>query len=94
MRLVQRQCAKDTCYFIINNECWQGGFISRHIQRMNEEDPVRRAWKEAVRRRRSVGRQRVRWKDVVERDMREKGLRVENARDRVYRRQHVRAAYP
>ena len=50
---------------------------------MDEEDPVKRAWKEPLRGRRSVGRQRIRWKGVVERDMKEKGLRVENATDRV-----------
>ena len=65
-----------------------------HIQRMDEEDPMRRAWKKPVRGRRSVGRQRIRWKDVVKRDMRRKGLRVENTRNRVYKRQHVIAADP
>ena len=44
-----------------------------HIQRMDEEDPVRRTWKKPVRGRRSLGRQRIRWKDVVERDIKGEG---------------------
>ena len=55
-----------------------------HIQRMDGEVPVRRAWKEPIRGRRSVGRQRIKWKDIVERNIREKGLHVENTRDQVY----------
>ena len=53
---------------------------------------VKRAWTEQVVGRRSRGRQRIRWRDVVKRDMRERGLWKEDVFDRNYWRRDVRAA--
>nr|XP_027233212.1 uncharacterized protein LOC113824650 [Penaeus vannamei] len=44
-----------------------------HVKRGAEEDPVRRAVEMEVRGRRSVGRQRKRWKDTAKEDMRALG---------------------
>ena len=65
-----------------------------HIIRREEEEPIRRAKDMPVIGRRSVGRQRIRWMDVVNRDMGEVGLEVEDARDRKKWRKMTRAADP
>ena len=64
-----------------------------HIIRREEEEPIRRA-KDMPVIGRSVGRQRIRWMDVVNRDMGEVGLEVEDARDRKRWRKMTRAADP
>ena len=65
-----------------------------HIMRREEEDPVKAAWRHPTEGRRTVGRQRIRWRDIVERDLRLLNLREEEAQDRIYWRQRTRAADP
>ena len=65
-----------------------------HVTRRDEEDPIRRVKDMPVRGRRNVGRQRVRWMDVVKRDMSELELREEDAWDRNRWRKLTRAADP
>ena len=62
--------------------------------RRDHQHPVRRAYGEPVRGRRSVGRQRLRWKDVIRKDMEAKGLREEDAANRNRWRLKTRAADP
>jgi len=64
-----------------------------HVKRGAEEGPVRRAMEMEVRGRRSVGRQRKRWKDTVKEDMRALGT-VEETQDRRLWRRKTRAADP
>ena len=52
--------------------------------RREEEDPVKVAWRHPIEGRRTVGRQRIRWRDIVERDLRVLNLREEEAQDRIY----------
>ena len=47
-----------------------------------EEEPVKRAKNMPVMGRRSVGRQQIRWMDVMKRDMDEMGLGEEDAGNR------------
>ena len=65
-----------------------------HIMRREEEDPVKVAWRHPIEGRRTVGRQRIRWRDIVERDLRLLNLREEEAQDRIYWRQRTRATDP
>ena len=65
-----------------------------HVMRREEEDPTKRAKDMPVRGRRSVGRQRIRWIDVVRRDMSEVGLEEEDVWDRNKWRRMTRAADP
>ena len=65
-----------------------------HVLRREPHHPTRRALDEPVRGRRSVGRQRRRWKDVVDKDMEARGLREEDAPNRSRWRQYTRAADP
>ena len=51
-----------------------------HVKRGAEEGPVRRAMEMEVRGRRSVGRQKKRWKDIVKEDMRALGTAEEETR--------------
>ncbi|XP_069985587.1 uncharacterized protein [Penaeus vannamei] len=53
-----------------------------HVKRGAEEGPVRRAMEMEVRGRRSVRRQRKRWKDTVKEDMRALGTMKEETQDR------------
>ena len=64
--------------------------------RREEEDPVKVAWRHPIEGRRTVGRQRIRWRDIVERNLRVLNLREEEAQDRSYwrRRQRTRATTP
>ena len=50
--------------------------------RRDHQHPVRRAYEEPVRGRRSAGRQRLRLKDVIRKDIDAKGLREEDAANR------------
>ena len=63
-----------------------------HMKRMNDNDTVKLAWKEPVRGRRCIGRQRFRWRDGVERDMREIELEKGDVMDRDYWYRRTRAA--
>ena len=65
-----------------------------HVVRREEEEPVKRAMGMPVVGRRSVGRQRIRWTDVIRRDMGEVGLEEGDARDRKKWRKLTRAADP
>ena len=65
-----------------------------YVIRMEEDDPVKVAWRSQAEGRRSRGRQRVRWRDVIERDLRLLGLQKQDAEDRTYWRQHIRVADP
>ena len=65
-----------------------------HIMRREEEDPVKVAWRHPIEERRTVGRQRIRWRDIVERDLGVLNLREEEAQDIIYWRQRTRATDP
>ena len=65
-----------------------------HVMRREDEEPTKRAKEMPVIGRRSVGRQRIRWMDVVKRDMGEVGLEEEDTRDRNKWRKLTRAADP
>ena len=62
--------------------------------RRDHQHPVRRAYKEPVRGRRSAGRQRLRLKDVIRKDIEAKGLKREDATNRNRWRPLTRAADP
>ena len=55
-----------------------------HEIRMEEDGPVKVAWRSQVEGRRSRGRQRIRWRDVIERDLRMLGLQEQDVEDRTY----------
>ena len=65
-----------------------------HVRRREEDQPVREVMDMAVRGRRSAGRQRIRWRDVVRRDMEALNLRDDDALDRGEWRKKTRAADP
>ena len=65
-----------------------------HVLRRDHQHPVRRAYEEPVRGRRSAGRQRLRLKDVIRKDIEAKGLREEDAANRNKWRPITRAADP
>ncbi|XP_066974234.1 uncharacterized protein [Macrobrachium rosenbergii] len=63
-----------------------------HVIRREEVEPIKRAKNMPVMGRRSVGRQRIRWMDVVRRDMGEVGWREEDSMNRNRWRKLTRAA--
>ena len=65
-----------------------------HVVQRDEDDLIRNVKEMAVEGRRSRGRQRIRWRDVVERDMTRFGLEQEEAFDRNLWRRKTRAADP
>ena len=65
-----------------------------HVVRRDENNLIRKAKDMAVEGRRSRGRQRIRWTDVVERDMKGMGLEQAEALDRNLWRRKTRAADP
>ena len=65
-----------------------------HVKRREDDKPVKKAMLMPVTGRRSVGRQRVRWRDVLKRDMNELGCREEDAKDRSRWKRITRAADP
>ncbi|XP_066962289.1 uncharacterized protein [Macrobrachium rosenbergii] len=65
-----------------------------HVIRREEVEPIKRAKNMPVMGRRSVDRERIRWMDVVRRDMSEVGLGEEDARNRNRWRKLTRAADP
>ena len=65
-----------------------------HVEREregDEEEPVKKAMLMPVTGR-SVGRQTIRWKDVLKRDMNKLGLQEENAMNRKRRKHFIRVA--
>ena len=52
------------------------------VKRRGDDEPVKKAMLTPITGRRSVGRQRVRWRDVLKRDINELGCREEDAMDR------------
>ena len=65
-----------------------------HMKRREDDEPVKKAMLMPVTGRRRVGRQRVRWRDVLKRDMNELGCREEDAMDRSRWKRITRAADP
>ena len=65
-----------------------------HVIRREDDEPVKRAMMMPVRGRRSVGRQRIRWGDVVKRDMNKVGVQDNDAMDRERWKRMTRAADP
>ena len=65
-----------------------------HVVRRDDDEPVKKAMRMPVRGRRNVGRQRIRWSDVVNRDMNRVGVRGDEAVDRIRWRKMTRAADP
>ena len=52
-----------------------------HIKRNEMEATAKRVWTLEVAGKRPRGRPKLRWKDIVTKDMEEKGLRVEHTRE-------------
>ena len=65
-----------------------------HVIRKEEDEPVKKAMMAEVRGRRSVGRQRIRWRDVIRSDINKLGVQEEDAIDRKKWRKITRAADP
>ena len=65
-----------------------------HVIRRDDDEPVKKAMMMPVRGRRSVGRQRIRWSDVVSRDMNKAGVQDDDAMDRNRWKRMTRAADP
>ena len=65
-----------------------------HVMRRDQENILRRVWFTPVEGRRSRGRQRIRLKDVLERDMRAAGVRENDWYNRANWRRRCRAADP
>ena len=65
-----------------------------HVRRRDKHEWINRAWAEPVQGKRSRGRQRLRWQDVVRRDMERKGVDEEQITDRPTWRRKIRAADP
>ena len=53
-----------------------------HVERKTEEDVVMRTWKMEVGGHRKIGRPKLRWSDVIRKDMKEIGVKIEEAQDR------------
>ena len=51
--------------------------ISVKIRENTEEDVVMRTWKLEVSGLRKIGRPKLRWNDVIKKDMKEKGVKIE-----------------
>lgn len=86
----EHKCVPHNFSLCVNSLCearlrWYGDVI-----RMEEDDPVKVAWRSQVEGRRSRGRQRIRWRNVIERGLKLLGLQEQDAKDRTYWRQHKR----
>ena len=53
-----------------------------HVERKTEEDVVMRTWKMGVGEHQKIGRPKLRWSDVIRKDMKEKQVKIEEAQDR------------
>ena len=47
-----------------------------HVERKTEEDVVTRTWKMEVGVHREIGRPKLRWSDVIRKDMKEKQVKI------------------
>lgn len=65
-----------------------------HIIRRDDDEPVKKAMMMPVRGRRSVGRQRIRWGDGINRDMNKIGVQRDDAMNRNRWKRMTRAADP
>ena len=65
---------------------------SGHIERKEKEVLAKRAWTLEVPGKRPRGTPKLRWKDVVTKDMEEKGLRVEDVRERTLWRTKIQSS--
>ena len=65
-----------------------------HVRRRDDDEPVKKVMLMPVPGRRSVGRQRIRWKDVIKRDMSKLGIHEADARERRRWKRITRAADP
>ena len=52
-----------------------------HVEGKTEEDVVMRTWKMDVGGHRKMGRPRLRGSDIIRKDMKEKGVKIEEAQD-------------
>ena len=52
------------------------------MERKTEEDVVTRTWKMEVDEHRKIGRPKLRWSDVIRKDVKEKGVKIEEAQGR------------
>ncbi len=52
------------------------------MDRKTEEDVVMRTWKMEVGGHRKIGRPKLKWSDVIRKDMKEKQVKIEEAQDR------------
>ena len=52
-----------------------------HVKRKTEEDVVMRTWKMEVGGHRKIGRAKLRWSDVIRKDMNEKQVKIEEAQE-------------
>ena len=59
-----------------------------------EEDVAMRTWKMEVRGHRHIGRPKLKWRDVIRKDTKEKGAQREEAQDRRTWRMRTQRAYP
>ena len=53
-----------------------------HVVRSNEECAIKKVWKEPVRGKRSRGRQKLRWRDVIAMDMNKKAVTEKDTGDK------------
>ena len=65
-----------------------------HIERKEKGAVVNRAWTQEEQAKRPEGSTKLRYKDVVTKVVEEKGLRVEDTRDRTLWRRKIQSAYP
>jgi len=65
-----------------------------HVQRMDESNPVKDVWVSEMSGKRPRGRPRLRWREVVAKDMNERGLCLTDANDRVLWRAGIRSPDP
>ena len=56
-----------------------------HVERKTEEDVVMRTWKTEVGGHRKIGRPKLRWSDVIRKDMKETGVEREEKDRRRWR---------
>ena len=64
------------------------------LERKTEDDTVKRTRKMEVGGHRKIGRPKLRWSDVTRKDMKEKGVKIEEAQDRRTWRLKTRCADP
>ena len=65
-----------------------------HVERKTEEDVLIRTWKMGVGGIRKIVRPKLRWNDFVRKDMKEKGVKIEEAQDWRTWRLKTRCANP